>query len=401
MKGIKAKCLTGVEMVRNAQGAPGLLLSNESERLQTVDGLRGVAILLVVGFHFFSAHQDLFPYGAVFSNVLLFKYGFTGVDLFFIISGFVIALTLERCRSPFDFLLRRVIRIWPALVVSAIIVFVLLNVSPSPSAQQHRPSWEDFIPSLTLTPSVLWQGIFPKIDHINSVYWTLVIETQFYVIAAAIFWLCGQEQFSRNLAIFTFANILVRAAVKRLLPEFAMITYQTMQVTDFMPWFAAGAIFFDLFKKRLTKVTAVILLGAMFLIIVRTAAFNSEPFGIILFALAFFSAFWLISIRHRAGNAFVYRPLVWVGAASYSIYLYHEPLGMVLISSVPKSLSIGFQVTIVLLITALMLLIGYLSFKMVEMPSARALKRAWLKPGTTNVGTFPGSPDRSGPPSHL
>jgi peptidoglycan/LPS O-acetylase OafA/YrhL len=396
------------DKVSDARFADGLTLQDlpaasldTNGRLQSVDGLRGVAILLVIGFHFFNAHQDLFPYGSSFSKVPLFNFGFTGVDLFFIISGFVIALTLERCRSSFDFLLRRIIRIWPALLVSAIVVFVLLNVSQSPAAQQHRPAWADFIPSLTLTPNVIWQGIFPKIDHINSVYWTLVIEAQFYVIAAAIFWLCGQKHFSRHLAIFTVVNILIRAAVKQLFPGFALIIYQTMQLTDFMPWFAAGAIFFDLYKDRLTKVTAAVLLSTMFLIIIRTATFNRQPLGIILFGTAFFFAFWLISIHHRAGNALAFRPLAWVGAASYSIYLYHEPVGMVLISNVPKTWSVGLQVMIVLLITTSVLLIGYLSFKTVEIPSARALKRIWLEPGASNVESLTRSLDGPTPPASV
>ena len=104
-----------------------------SQRLRALDGLRGVAILLVMGFHYFYHLESfyykstLYPYGETFSSVLIFKYGYMGVELFFIISGFVIAMTLEASRSVIDFVIRRFARIWPALIVSAILTFFLLN----------------------------------------------------------------------------------------------------------------------------------------------------------------------------------------------------------------------------------------------------------------------------------
>ncbi len=76
------------------------------KRLDALDGLRGVAILLVMGFHFFHHLESpyykshLYPYGERFAAIPLFQYGYLGVELFFIISGFVIALTLEKSQFP-------------------------------------------------------------------------------------------------------------------------------------------------------------------------------------------------------------------------------------------------------------------------------------------------------------
>ena len=66
----------------------GYLVSIKVEaRLTSLDGLRGIAILFVMGFHYFYALADgaTYPYGDTFANFFAFKYGYLGVELFFII----------------------------------------------------------------------------------------------------------------------------------------------------------------------------------------------------------------------------------------------------------------------------------------------------------------------------
>ena len=70
-------------------------------RLIYLDGLRGLAILMVFFVHAFVRWPDLVPYGNTYSNIPLFQYGMFGVRLFFMISGFVILLTLEKCAEKY------------------------------------------------------------------------------------------------------------------------------------------------------------------------------------------------------------------------------------------------------------------------------------------------------------
>ncbi len=192
-----------------------------SQRLSALDGLRGVAILLVMGFHYFYHLESfyykskLYPYGETFSHVLIFKYGYMGVEMFFIISGFVIAMTLESSKSLTDFAIRRFVRIWPALIVSAVITFFLLNWSDSPFAVFRRQFWPNFLPSLTLTPASLWSGWFPKVDFVTGVYWSLVVEIRFYMIAVILYWLFARQNLARNLVIFTVTIYVIRALLRR------------------------------------------------------------------------------------------------------------------------------------------------------------------------------------------
>src|SRR3981081_2415530 len=103
-----------------------VIMRSSPDRLLSIDGLRGVAILLVLGSHWFSDKSliGMYPYGSNF--LTLFKYGNMGVYLFFIISGFVIALTLDTSASVPQFIWRRFVRLWPALTLWGIFAFALL-----------------------------------------------------------------------------------------------------------------------------------------------------------------------------------------------------------------------------------------------------------------------------------
>lgn len=65
------------------------------QRLEYLDGLRGLAILWVLLYHFFSRWAELIPFGSTYQQWLIFEMGDLGVNLFFLISGFVIFMTLN------------------------------------------------------------------------------------------------------------------------------------------------------------------------------------------------------------------------------------------------------------------------------------------------------------------
>ena len=360
-----------------------------SHRLHALDGLRGVAILLVMGFHYFYHLESsyykshLYPYGETFSNTLVFKYGYMGVELFFIISGFVIAMTLESSRSVIDFAIRRFVRIRPALIVSAVLTFFLLNWSDSPFALTRRQFWPNFLPSLTLTPTALWSGLFPNVDFVTGVYWSLVVEIRFYMIAAILFWLFPRDKLARNLVIFTVVIYIARALLRRWLPGYNGV-YDGLFVPDYMPWFAAGAIFFELYKERLTKGMALVLLAVAYVMIARIstnyAVIGRDPIFASLTGLSFLALFWLLSTRPSAVSFLEVRPLVWIGECSYSIYLYHYAIGMILISQVSKTIGLIPQLLLVAAISLLVFAIGRISYVTVENPSRRWLTKLLIGP---------------------
>lgn len=358
-----------------------------SQRLTALDGLRGVAILLVMGFHYFYHLQSfyykstLYPYGETFSNVPIFKYGYMGVELFFIISGFVIAMTLESSKSLLDFAIRRLVRIWPALIVSAVITFFLLNWSDAPFALTRRQYWPNFLPSLTLTSTLIWSAMFPKVDFVTGVYWSLVVEIRFYMIALIVFWLFTRQNLARNLVIFTVAIYIVRALLRRWVPGYNGV-YDALFVPDYMPWFAAGAIFYEVYKDRLAKGAALVMLAVTYVLIARIstnyAVIGRDPVVASSIALLFLILFWFLATRPASMRIFEVRPLVWIGQCSYSIYLYHYAVGMILISQISKTIGLAPQLLLVAAVYALIFAIGRISYVTVENPARRWLTKVLI-----------------------
>ena len=314
---------------------------------------------------------------------MIFKYGYMGVELFFIISGFVIAMTLESSRSLLDFAIRRFVRIWPALIVSAVITFFLLNWSDAPFALTRRQFWPNFLPSLTLTPTSLWSGLFPKVDFVTGVYWSLVVEIRFYMIALVLYWMFARQNLARNLVIFTVAIYIVRALLRRWLPGYNGV-YDALFIPDYMPWFAAGAVFYELYKERLTKGAALVMLAVAYAMIARIsinyAPIGRDPVIASSFALMFLVLFWFLATKPASMSIFEIRPLVWIGECSYSIYLYHYAVGMVLISQVSKTIGLVPQLFLVAAISLLVLVVGRISYATVENPSRRWLTRLFIGP---------------------
>ncbi len=95
---------------------PAAAVGADHARIGYLDGLRGLAIALVMAWHYTCApHARYLPYGATLRGVPIIADGWIGVYLFFLISGYVVSLSLERSSGLGDFLWRRWLRLFPAM----------------------------------------------------------------------------------------------------------------------------------------------------------------------------------------------------------------------------------------------------------------------------------------------
>lgn len=141
-----------------------------SSRLPALDFGRGMAALAVVIFHYTFLNEAArlgMPGLAKFTN-----YGYLGVHFFFLISGFVIFMTLEKTAGAWDFFVARASRLYPAFVLSIILTIFFLYM-----LQGHVMfSTKDILLNLTMFPGSLGA------TKINPAYWTLSFEIIFYGI---------------------------------------------------------------------------------------------------------------------------------------------------------------------------------------------------------------------------
>jgi peptidoglycan/LPS O-acetylase OafA/YrhL len=178
--------------------APG---SRQAGQIDFLNVLRGVAALLVVLFHL-----TIFA-GAPYKNIITAN-GMVGVDIFFVISGTVIPLSLTGRRYTVAkwprFMLKRLIRLQPAYLVSIALCIALLEIS------QRVPGFKGVGGHVTLAQlaaHLAYAIPFTHMQWVNPVYWTLTYEVIFYIVLGVVF----TPLFSRHIvytAIFT-AMVLV------------------------------------------------------------------------------------------------------------------------------------------------------------------------------------------------
>ncbi|MBV8474028.1 MAG: acyltransferase, partial [Hyphomicrobiales bacterium] len=158
-----------------------------------LDGLRGIAIALVLLFHAYARWPNLYAYGDEFVGYKWLNTGSAGVHLFFVISGFVILMSLEKAETFTSFLYRRWIRLFPAMLVCTILI-----VSTAPLFA-NRPNGDighfDWLPGLTLIGDEAWRSLLgPNVKDIEGAFWSLYVEVYFYVIFGLSFFLVGRRR---------------------------------------------------------------------------------------------------------------------------------------------------------------------------------------------------------------
>ena len=227
--------------------------SAHSERLRTLDGYRGLAILLVVAFHYCSrwtppnAPQNLYPYGDLLRDVPIIRHGGLGVELFFIISGFVIALTLIRSKDWLDFALRRTARLFPSMFLCSIFTFTMLALLP---AKYFHPVLIDFAPSLSFIEPSIWAKLLGRhVESIDGAYWSLFVEVKFYFWACLLFFVFKERWFLAAFSVFVTIVFAVWLHAEWVSNNLVVGATNLLFASSHLPWFGAGVAFQNLTQR--------------------------------------------------------------------------------------------------------------------------------------------------------
>lgn len=158
-------------------------------RIRFLDGLRGIAILWVFLFHAYARWPQM-PYGLHFADLPLIKEGWLGVYLFFLISGYVILMTLERCTTAWSFLHRRWLRLFPGMLICSVLIYASSPWMPERPAGQ--PGLLQLVPGLTFVSPEWWSKILGRpTPALEGAFWSIFVEFKFYVFAAVFYFRWG------------------------------------------------------------------------------------------------------------------------------------------------------------------------------------------------------------------
>jgi peptidoglycan/LPS O-acetylase OafA/YrhL len=159
-------------------GATAAVAADSSRHLPSLDGVRGLAVLLVLAFHAWPSQWTSF--------------GWMGVDLFFVLSGFLITGILVDARDApgraRTFYIRRVLRILPLYYGVLVLMFVVLPLVHRPTSLVYAQLSHDQIWYWTYTSNwLLGLEIPPHFNYMNH-FWSLAVEEQFYLMWPLIVW---------------------------------------------------------------------------------------------------------------------------------------------------------------------------------------------------------------------
>ena len=330
-------------------------------RLKHIDGLRGIAALLVVLFHvveFSPARTELLE--AMGPVADLWPYlGAIGVNIFFLLSGFVLFRSLERTRtSAGRFIVRRQLRLDPAYwaVIGLTLAFSLGKA---------------FIPGLTggeysvgdvLVNLVYLQGILDR-PFILSVSWTLCLEVQLYLLLLAVFVAARRiTGTTRTLPVTLLVSGLGAVVLTR------AVGHEMTWVWGPWPLFCVGALLYVGREDRRWTCAAV---GLLVFRVAATPDVSMIEIASLAFALAVLVGWG--PLTRALGSSW----LTWLGLRSYSLYLFHHFAIDVTTRPIYKiSPSLGVSAAASVLAIGTSILVADVAFRLVERPSLRLAEAA-------------------------
>jgi peptidoglycan/LPS O-acetylase OafA/YrhL len=318
-----------------------------------IDGLRALAVSAVVLYHFWPN---------------TFTYGFLGVDIFFVISGFLITLyiyetSLAKKFSFRTFYERRVRRILP--VTLFVLIFTFSIASFTLIGVDYERFNKSLIASLTFTSNIyFWRdgGYFGQADSLKPLLhiWSLSVEEQFYLLFPLIFILIIKSSKSIGVHLFLLTSLSLTSLI------FLLYMLQTggdnpaFFLTPFRAWqFSLGSIAALFYFKNRRQHTILSIYVAVFLVALGLSFLSKFIAPGFLATLG--SAFFLsMSYRNTAAlNLFFKSSAVrYLGLISFSTYLWHWPL-VVFLGYVTVGQPDMYSLVLVLLLTYFLSVLSY------------------------------------------
>lgn len=336
------------------------------EHLGVLDMLRGFAAISVVLYHFTYGMPTLGKSDGggtlvKFASLTLkemFSWGNMGVEVFFVISGFVIPYSLwnthYQLRNFSTYMLKRILRICPPayLVIALVLLqwFVIDNL-------MHPVGTVSYLSAVTpqrILGNLFFLYKFADSRWIIGVFWTLAVEFQFYIVIGLLF----NYLFKTKNAVW-FVLLFTGMALLNYIPHFPAYTF-----FHYSPLFALGGITL-LFYKNHTSLLFFLIISFWFFAL----GFLMMPLVANIFGLATAMLIAFVRVRHSIFSSF--------GRISFSLYLTHVVVGstseFLLAKFFPPHTQLQ-HIFGIFLITIISCVFAYIYFYVVERPTLRIIK---------------------------
>lgn len=366
-------------------------LMKKKNRIDILDSFRFLAILFVMLYHYYSRwippinNTSLYPYGNSYNY---FQYGYMGVEFFFILSGFFVFHSLSESKNIISFWKNKLIRLFPPLLICSLITFLVFRLFDSELLMRETHSLKNLLVSLTfISPNVIDHLFGTHTEYINGSYWFLWTEIQFYFIASIVYFV-NRKQFIRNYTIFSFILCVFHYTLFRINANTYSTDRLNLHFSELMKFnflFMIGIFLFMLYENR-HRVLTQIMVGAIVLaeILMEFHFWNNTEKWIIMLILVLLLLF-IYSPKYL--QWITIKPFTSIGLSSYSLYLIHEYIGVLLINKYANTLGrFDFLLPVVLII--LFMILCYLGYKYIEKPLSTKLKYLLLNKSQSDKKTL-------------
>lgn len=355
-----------------------------SQKIDSIQVLRGIAALSVVMFHF---RSFLVPEGADRSYPdALFGWGAIGVDLFFVISGFIMHyVTSDKSygvRTSVHFIINRAIRIIPLYYI--VLIFAFLT-GGAMSTFHYQEKIDNLISAITFTPYLhQYAPLYILESGMYNVRWTLNYELYFYVAFAIC--LLFKHRLIALASWFAVPVIISSLIFSEIITSTQGYSYQTV-IAKFMTnpiilEFGMGVVSGIVYKKFRDRYKGESLLPpAISLLLIVLGVYCKQLTAYNLYSGAVFSILVLVFAFHDKIITSVFpKFLITLGNISFSLYLIHNPLKDFISRKIEKTNpDIIHNVTGFVGLILISIIIAYFSYRYIELTLSSKLRNKFIK----------------------
>lgn len=339
-------------------------IESSKHRIDALDLLRLAAVMMVMLFHF--AYRG--AVGEYMSDVSLpafwsfAKYGNLAVDMFFVISGFVIAYSAEG-RTAIEFTIARFSRIYPTFVVCMTVTFLVTLAIGGP---RFTASFSQWVANLAIAAPMLKQ------PFMDGAYWSIVYEVTFYGWVAVLIW---AGLFRRYIDVI----ILTWLAISVINMDLQLAAVRRLFLADESGFFVAGLVLYEFWRGRRDLLLKVLLIAATNTSIVQALGnidlnrnYYQVPYNDWVVVLLVLIAIGAVALSVFIGKVPLPAALVSaIGGLTYPLYLLHQNIGFMIFN---RTSGLASNEVLVGVVTVGLLGISWAVWRFIDRPGQKLAK---------------------------